>query len=73
MTLLQLPEACAFLNVSRRTLIRYINECNLPYIQVRKRGKLMFNKDRLIKWLERREQPTSANRLFKLRNIRKIK
>jgi excisionase family DNA binding protein len=50
-------EAAEFLNISTRTLERYVHEGLIPYIPLPKRGAwsgVRFLRPQLVQWLERR-------------------
>jgi excisionase family DNA binding protein len=59
-------EAAEFLNISIRTLERYVREGLIPYIPLPKRGAwsgVRFLRPQLLQWLERRTvKPSQANR-----------
>ena len=58
-------EAAEFLNVSTRTLERYVREGLVPYIPLPKRGAwagVRFLRPHLVQWLERRTVKPSRKR-----------
>ncbi len=59
------PEAAEFLNISIRTLERYVREGLVPYIPLPKRGRwsgVRFLRSQLVQWLERRTVKPSTKR-----------
>jgi len=56
MEILTTKEACTFLKVSDRTLRRWIED-GLPHTQIKKGGKLLFFKKKLLDWLEENQEP----------------
>ena len=70
MEILNTKEAARFLKVSERTLRRWIKE-GLPHTQIKKGGKLLFFKKKLLDWLEENQEPMPIHlKLQKLRLIR---
>jgi len=69
MEILTTKEACAFLKVSDSTLRRWIKE-GLPRSQVKKGGKLLFSKKKLLDWLEENSEPTPVH--LKLKKLKLI-
>jgi predicted site-specific integrase-resolvase len=64
-TVMGYPEAAEFLNVSIRTLERYVREGLVPYIPLPKRGSwsgVRFLRPQLVQWLERRTVRPSQKR-----------
>lgn len=47
---LTVKEACDLFKVSERTLERW-RQIGMPYIQVTKRGRVLFRKDQLLSWV----------------------
>jgi len=71
MEILTTKEACTFLRVSDRTLRRWIKE-GLPHTQVKKAGKLLFFKKKLLDWLEENQEPIPIHlKLQRLKLIRR--
>jgi len=71
MEILTTKEACTFLKVSDRTLRRWIKE-GLPHTQVKKGGKLLFFKKKLLDWLEENQEPMPIHlKLQRLKLIRR--
>ena len=66
MTVMGYAEAAEFLNVSIRTLERYVREGLIPYVPLPKRGAwsgVRFLRPHLVQWLERRSvKPSQSNR-----------
>ncbi len=56
MEILDFKETATFLKMSTRTLRRRIEE-GLPHNQQCKRGKLTFDKSKVIKWWEKYNYP----------------
>jgi len=56
MEILTTKEACTFLKISDRTLRRWIED-GLPHTQIKKGGKLLFFKKKLLDWLEENQEP----------------
>jgi len=56
MEILDLKETAAFLKISTGTLRRRMTE-GLPYNQQCKRGKITFDKSKVIKWWEKYNHP----------------
>ncbi len=57
-------EAAEFLNISIRTLERYVREGLIPYIPLPKRGAwsgVRFLRPQLVQWLERRTVKASSH------------
>jgi predicted site-specific integrase-resolvase len=52
MKLMSLKECHEFLGVSESTLRRYM-KAGLPYNQIVKRGRVLFNRDEVIKWISK--------------------
>ncbi len=65
-TVMGYAEAAEFLNVSIRTLERYVREGLIPYVPLPKRGTwsgVRFLRPQLVQWLERRSvKPSLSNR-----------
>lgn len=65
-TVMGYAEAAEFLNVSIRTLERYVREGLIPYVPLPKRGAwsgVRFLRPQLVQWLERRSvKPSHSNR-----------
>ena len=64
-TVMGYPEAAEFLNISIRTLERYVREGLVPYIPLPKRGAwsgVRFLRPQLVQWLERRTVRPSQKR-----------
>jgi len=57
MDIIDSKQCCELLGISEATLYRYIRSENMPFIQVKKRGKLLFRKAQVVKWIERYSQP----------------
>jgi len=70
MEILTTKEACTFLKISDSTLRRWIKE-GLPRTQVKKGGKLLFSKKRLLGWFEENQEPVPVH--LKLQKIKLIK
>jgi len=71
MEILTTKEAYTFLKVSDSTLRRWIEE-GLPHIQVKKGGKLLFSKKKLLDWLEENSEPMPVHlKLQRLKLIRR--
>ena len=71
MEVLTTKEVCTFLKVSDRTLRRWVKE-GLPHTQVKKRGKLLFFKKKLLDWLEENQEPMPVHlKLQRLKLIRR--
>lgn len=71
MEILTTKEVCAFLRISERTLMNW-NKEGLPHIQIKKRGKLLFSKRKLLDWLEENEEPMPVRlKLQRLKLIRR--
>jgi len=64
-------EAAKLLSISKRTLQRWINEEGLPYIQLKERGKLLFNEEELLAWLDKYQEPMPVH--LKLQKIKLIR
>jgi len=71
MDILTTKEACTFLKVSDSTLRRWIKE-GLPRTQVKKGGKLLFSKKKLLEWLDENQEPMPVHlKLQRLKLIRR--
>jgi len=71
MEILTTKEACTFLKISDRTLRRWIED-GLPHTQIKKGGKLLFFKKKLLDWLEENSEPTPVHlKLQRLKLIRR--
>lgn len=57
MQIINIKECANLLSVSTRTIQRWIKDERLPYFQVCKKGKILFEKEKVIKWLKNREHP----------------
>ncbi|MGE7274774.1 helix-turn-helix domain-containing protein [Brevibacillus panacihumi] len=55
-------ELAATLNISPRTITRWVQSYGLP-VQVVGNGKYLFRADRVVKWLQKRTELTVGNRL----------
>jgi excisionase family DNA binding protein len=70
MEILTTKEAARFLKISERTLKRWILEYELPYIQLKKRGKILFNKKEILDWLDKYQEPLPVH--LKLQRLKLI-
>jgi excisionase family DNA binding protein len=71
MEILTTKEACTFLKVSDSTLRRWIED-GLPHTQIKKGGKLLFFKKKLLDWLEENSEPMPVHlKLQRLKLIRR--
>jgi len=71
MEILTTKEACTFLKISDRTLRRWMKE-GLPHTQVKKGGKLLFSKKKLLDWLEENQEPIPVHlKLQRLKLVRR--
>ncbi len=71
MEILTTQEASKFCRVSERTLRRWIED-GLPHTQIKKGGKLLFFKKKLLDWLEENQEPMPVHlKLQKLKLIRR--
>ena len=52
MTILIPKEMCKIFRISRKTLSNWMHERKLPYIQITKRGRLLFSIDSVAKWVK---------------------
>ena len=68
MVILNIKECANLFGVSTRTVQRWTKEERLPHFQVCKKGKILFDKEKVIKWLKSREHPYIG--LVKRRSIR---
>jgi len=70
MEILTTKEAALFLKVSERTLRRWVLEFELPYIQLKKRGRILFKKKELLDFLDKYQEPMPAH--LKLQRLKLI-
>lgn len=70
MEILNTKEAACFLKISERTLRRWVLEFGLPYIQIKKRGKLLFYKEDIMAWLAKRHKPVLTE--IKIQRIKNL-
>jgi excisionase family DNA binding protein len=53
----QIQQTATFLGVSKWTVYRLIKERAIPYIPVR--GKIVFDREDLVSWMDKRKVPVS--------------
>lgn len=54
--LMTLPQVAELLNVSRSQVRSLIKKAGLPYIQLVKRGTILFHPDRVEAWVKKHER-----------------
>ncbi len=65
---LSVKEACDLLKVSSRTLERW-RQVGMPYIQVTKRGRVLFDKEEILSWLKYFKYPFKE-RIEEIKNFK---
>lgn len=53
MAVLNTKQFCSLFGISKRTLHRYMEE-GMPYLQIVPRGKLFFNLQQVMPWMQKR-------------------
>ncbi len=71
MEILTTKEAALFLKISERTLRRWISEFGLPYIQLKKGGRILFKEKEVLDWLDKYQEPMPVH--FKLQKLKLIR
>ena len=64
---LQVKQAAQFLGVSRWTIHRLVKDQGIPFIPVR--GRIVFDKEDLVSWMQKLKVPVRNNLLHSGRNM----
>jgi excisionase family DNA binding protein len=55
---LPIPQTAEFLGVSKWTIYRLVKDQSIPYVPIR--GRIVFDKEDLIAWMDKRKVPVKT-------------